>query len=300
MNQNTRIEIFSGMYSNATTVHPEVFTFSGGESHVVISDPEKILNHNADIGIIARIQSSSDLTEFLMVDEIVSRWCHKRHTKKKLFLPYMPYARQDRITQDNSAFSLKVFSKIINSLGYHSVKSLDPHSDVTPALFDNFESVSMEHIISRALLSSDPLKTPRIGNYDYTDIVSPDAGAAKKVSTLRPYYPRANLVIGSKSRNPTTGNLTDFAISQNTVGENCIIFDDICDGGRTFIELAKILRERGAKKVDLYVTHAIMSRGLEVFSGVIDNIITTNSILNNTTAQDHPNVRVLDAVGAFA
>ena len=32
---------------------------------------------------------------------------------------------------------------------------------------------------------------------------------------------------------------------------------DICDGGRTFIELAKVLKDNGAKRVTLYVTHGI-------------------------------------------
>jgi ribose-phosphate pyrophosphokinase len=46
--------------------------------------------------------------------------------------------------------------------------------------------------------------------------------------------------------------------------------DDICDGGRTFIELAKELRGMGAEKVHLYVTHGFFTKGLSVFDGIID------------------------------
>jgi len=41
-----------------------------------------------------------------------------------------------------------------------------------------------------------------------------------------------------------------------------MIVDDICDGGATFILLAKELYAAGAKEVNLFVTHGIFSKGL--------------------------------------
>ena len=40
--------------------------------------------------------------------------------------------------------------------------------------------------------------------------------------------------------------------------------DDLCDGGATFILLAKELLSKGAKEVHLFVSHGIFSRGLGV------------------------------------
>jgi ribose-phosphate pyrophosphokinase len=55
-----------------------------------------------------------------------------------------------------------------------------------------------------------------------------------------------------------------------------LIVDDICDGGRTFIELAKVLRPWTTGKIYLYVTHGIFSNGLDVFNSLIDGVYTAN------------------------
>ena len=55
--------------------------------------------------------------------------------------------------------------------------------------------------------------------------------------------------------------------------------DDICDGGRTFIELAKALKVDGPRSVWLYVTHGIFSQGFGVFAG----IFTTDSFESDAT-----------------
>lgn len=69
--------------------------------------------------------------------------------------------------------------------------------------------------------------------------------------------------------------LDDVDLTDKTV----MILDDICDGGRTFIEAVKHLREAGAKRVELYVTHGIFSKGVEnLLDNGIDHIYTTNSL----------------------
>jgi len=75
-------------------------------------------------------------------------------------------------------------------------------------------------------------------------------------------------------------------------GKTCIIVDDICDGGRTFITLSRKLKEQGAAKVLLYVTHGIFSQGVDVLKGYIDQIFTTNSFPNVTSDF----MRVIDIV----
>jgi ribose-phosphate pyrophosphokinase len=64
--------------------------------------------------------------------------------------------------------------------------------------------------------------------------------------------------------------------SEHVRDHNFLIVDDICDGGRTFIELAKVLRPLTNGSIFLYVTHGIFSQGLDVFKGVIDHIYTAN------------------------
>lgn len=57
-----------------------------------------------------------------------------------------------------------------------------------------------------------------------------------------------------------------------------LIVDDICDGGGTFVGLAKELRAAGATRVYLYVTHGIFSKRLPLEG--IDHVYTTDSFLS--------------------
>ena len=66
---------------------------------------------------------------------------------------------------------------------------------------------------------------------------------------------------------------TDYHLKKDVT-----IVDDISDGGRSFIELAAVLRKRNVGKIYLYVTHGIFSKGLDVlFEAGIDEVFTTNS-----------------------
>ena len=68
---------------------------------------------------------------------------------------------------------------------------------------------------------------------------------------------------GEKVRDQLSGKITSYELKGKPEGMNVMIVDDICDGGATFVILAKALYEGGAKEVNLFVTHGIFSKGLE-------------------------------------
>ena len=68
--------------------------------------------------------------------------------------------------------------------------------------------------------------------------------------------------------------------------------DDIADGGASFKYLARKLKELGAAKVGLYVTHGIFSKGLETLKVDIDYICCDNlicSYINRQSISDFNN-----------
>jgi ribose-phosphate pyrophosphokinase len=96
------------------------------------------------------------------------------------------------------------------------------------------------------------------------------------------------VVTASKHRDIQTGKITHTEIpnlpgstgDSNSAndGMKYVIVDDICDGGRTFIELAKaIKKERISAKIYLVVTHGIFSAGLKELNQHFEGIFTTNS-----------------------
>jgi ribose-phosphate pyrophosphokinase len=110
-------------------------------------------------------------------------------------------------------------------------------------------------------------------------LVSPDAGATKKVlDVARSFTNKFDVVRADKVRNTSTGQITSTKIYGEVLGKCCVILDDICDGGRTFTELATVLKRKGAAKVILYVTHGIFSKGTQILLDSGIDLVYTNNI----------------------
>lgn len=220
------------------------------------------------------------MIELILFTEILQRHEYINHN---LHIPYFPYARQDRITENSTSFSLKPICTIINNLNYNRIYLYDPHSDVTPALLNNVKVISSYEILSK--------NRKVLSQLDTTDltVVSPDTGATKKAFDIARLF-NAQFACGDKHRDVKTGNITGLTINKPNT-KNILVVDDICDGGRTFIELAKNFDKN--QNVYLYVTHGIFSKGLEELFQYYNKIITTNSFLTN---YNHPNLEVLQIV----
>ncbi|MNP55768.1 phosphoribosylpyrophosphate synthetase [compost metagenome] len=79
----------------------------------------------------------------------------------------------------------------------------------------------------------------------------------------------------NKERDLATGRITKLDMSADVTGLNLFVLDDICDGGRTFIELAKLVTK--ANKVELAVTHGLFTKGIDVVANEFDRVYTTTS-----------------------
>lgn len=221
----------------------------------------------------------------------------KKSTKKLVLeIPYLLGARSDRnfdTSRIRQTHYLKnVVAPIINGLGFHAVRIQDAHSDVTEALIDNYEPTTrLKNLLNIAIEEQDVH-----GNSIDLNIIAPDAGASKRVwetttNVMRNYnkrwWPGFKIVQAEKHRDVATGNITSTNVPvQDFKKQNCYIVDDLCDGGGTFIELAKVLKERNCGRIFLIVSHGIFSKGLEPFKGLIDGIYTTNSYSDNTPEMD--------------
>jgi ribose-phosphate pyrophosphokinase len=238
------------------------FIFPGGEVHYKLDRSKSATWHNV-------IMQDYSMNGLMALAQHVQMMNNERREVEVTY-PYFPYARQDRFTNETEPFSLKVFCDFLNSLKLDMVTIFDAHSDVTPALINNCRFTHQWEIAKKAM----PMDVLDKLNVLF---ISPDAGAYKKVSKLVPDDQR--IAIGVKNRDTSTGKIThtDVFSPVPIEGRHCVIVDDICDGGRTFIGLAKTLKSKGAKKIYLYVTHGIFSNGFEELRKYIDHIYTTNS-----------------------
>jgi ribose-phosphate pyrophosphokinase len=196
--------------------------------------------------------------------------------KVHLFVPYFLGSRSDRKFQNGGINYLKqVICPIVNTQKFDSVIVLDPHSDVLEACLNNFVKINNFSLVDDAL-------SYLIGENEEDKIVlvSPDAGAYKKVYDVAKEFKIKNIITATKIRDMVTGNIlrTEIPVLDQHNDLMYVIVDDICDGGRTFVELAKVIKEgRPTAKVYLVVTHGIFSAGFKTLNEYIDGIFCTNS-----------------------
>ena len=227
-----------------------------------------------DIRIETRLNSFSDLEILICATKALR---NITRTPISLYVPYFLGSRSDRKFVEGGVNYLKeVICPIVNSLDFHKVEVLDPHSDVLEACLNNFIKVPNFGFVKYALTQIDN----KDGAQSRVCLVSPDAGAYKKIFDVAQKFNIDNIITASKVRDLKTGAIlrTEIPILDQHKDLKYIIIDDICDGGRTFTELAKVMKQsRPTAKLYLIVTHGIFSAGFDELSKYFEQIYTTNS-----------------------
>ncbi|MBL0736464.1 ribose-phosphate pyrophosphokinase [Flavobacterium sp. GN10] len=248
-------------FQNQEEIKFQSFTFSGGEPHIKIA-PD--FDANKKVTITHRLNSFNDLGLLCVTVDALRRMDVKIID---LFIPYFPAARQDRVMIPGEPLSVKVYADIINAMQLNKVFVFDAHSEVTPALLNNSTIIPNYTFIKEVL--------NRIG--ENVKLISPDGGALKKIYKVSEFLGGVEVVECSKSRDVKTGKLSGFKVYNDDLqGMDCLIVDDICDGGGTFVGLAEELKKKNAGKLYLAVSHGIFNKGFEVLN-CFDGIFTTNS-----------------------
>lgn len=248
------------------------WTFPGGERSVkIMRNPFSPVDIRA---MTVKFRNSDDLIDMLLTCNAL-RNLEGADIKIQLEIPYFPFSRQDRVMTEGEPFGAQVAADIIKLCNFSKVTTWDAHSDVLAAMFPAGAYWNVpQHTLwaSEMTLIASPSAT--------TKLISPDAGAAKKIYKLA-QYTGLQVIEANKIRDVATGAIVKTAIdmSQFEGVQRAIIVDDICDGGRTFTELAKVIRDGGyTGKLVLCVTHGIFSKGLTDDFNIIDEIYTLNQL----------------------
>ena len=246
-------------------INDKIYTqeyFPDGTLRLRCETGEKVVN------ILWRFENNEELLTLYFLTNHLRRVLHVE--KIHLHMPYIPNARMDRVKKDDEVFTLKYFAEFINDLTFDSVHVEDPHSSVALALIDR---VVVENVMPRIRDLAESLLTKE------DDILFfPDEGSSKRYGDSM----KKRHAFGMKKRDWRTGEIQGLDIQGEIPenGFNVLIIDDICSFGGTFYHAAKKLKEVGANKIWLYVTHCENSvlEGDLIKSGLIEKIYTTDSI----------------------
>jgi ribose-phosphate pyrophosphokinase len=251
-------------------------------------DTVELANYgDGPVTIRTRFNSYDDMMYLLAATDVLHHTHSGGAREIHIYIPCMLGQRSDRRFKEGQSFDLGIIADIIKGQGYASITFMHSHSDVMPALFERDMKV--------VPLTNAKLISFMMRQLKGTDVVfvSPDAGAYKKVydiaGTLKVPTVAANKV--RKDDGP------HVEVSGDVAGKVCVIIDDYCDGGGTYVNgkgtaLAEKLKAMGAAKVILCITHFLGSRGVAPLLTAIDQIFTTNSIQN----LDHEAVEQLKVI----
>lgn len=239
----------------------KTFLFPDKQPHINIDG----VNENDEVQVTCSITDANNLLLLLQCSNALDNLFAK---KKELVIPYLMGARFDRLMQKGDSVDLKVIANLINGCGFEKVYLYDVHSDTSTVLIENSINISNADLVKQ---------------YQKEDaiLICPDAGAVKKVSK---YFDLNNnikdVVYCNKSRDLSNGNITLKVLEADKCeGKNCVIIDDLCDGGGTFLAIASQIKPA---HLTLIVTHGIFSKGFEVFKGTFDEIIVSDSYAEYT------------------
>ena len=251
-----------------TSLKADFISFSGGEQHIQLSQIPKI--KPTELSLRADLTDSNQLLNLLLLDNALTAH-YQQQICLNLEIPYLPYARQDRVCAIGQAFSLKLMSQILAGLKIKNLTVWDVHSPVALQL------TGAKNIEATDFIAQSPELLSILSNQN-TVLVCPDKGAKKRTLLIQKRFNTKTFIEAKKVRDPKTGDILETHINSDDLkGKIALISDDICDGGMTFIKIAEALKAKGVETIILYVTHGIFSRGLNVFEGLIDQIFTTNS-----------------------
>ena len=222
------------------------------------------------IVVRTRLLSNDDIIALALVKDVINN--KYVNVKTILKIDYMMYQQDDRRFKTEESFGLKVISNFINTMKWDKVEIFHPHSDKVEFI-DNCIIASNQSFVEDAILD---VRSYTFNRFPYW--VIPDSGAFKTQFKQIENIEYPNFITCMKSRNHETGGIETVVNVGDLSGQACFIVDDICLGGRTFIQIAQKLREKNCGKLYLIVSHGVFNQGIEHLLEHFDYIYTTDSI----------------------
>lgn len=185
-------------------------------------------------------------------------------------IPYLPHCRQERKDKDRTAIATRVIADFIQSVGADRVITIDLHSSAIEGLF----KMPVDH------LDTTPMFARHIAeqNNEHLCLCSPDFGGVKRIKRYKRLLD-CDVAIINKER-LKANQIASMEIIGDVKNKNVILIDDIIDTAGTLCKAAEILMESGAKSVQAYCTHALLSGDArqKIEQSPIKKIFVTNSI----------------------
>ncbi|QKQ24705.1 ribose-phosphate pyrophosphokinase [Candidatus Ruthia endofausta] len=264
--------------------------FSDGESQVEILENVR----GCDVFIIQPTCGPSPaetLMELLVIVDALKRSSAARITA---VVPYFGYSRQDRRSRlTRVPITAKLAAKMVESAGVDRILTVDLHADQIQGFFN----IPIDNIYAQPVLIEDILSK----NYQDIVVVSPDVGGVVRARAAAKRLNDADLAIIDKRR-PAPNMVKIMNVIGDVEGRTCTLIDDMVDTAGTLCQAASVLKQRDAKEVVAYTTHAVLSGDAinNINNSELNELVTTNTIPLNVDAANCSKIRQLSIAPTIA
>ena len=269
-------------------VNTNIKRFSDGEIYVEI-------NENIRGNSIFVVQSTSNPANDNLMELLICIDALRRSSAKNItaVIPYFGYARQDRKVVPRTAISAKLVSNLITNAGANRILSVDLHAGQIQGFFD----IPVDNLFATPIFARHIKRNIKTNNLI---CVAPDVGGVERTRALSR---RINVSIAIiDKRRPTPGKSEVMNIVGNVKNKTCVIVDDIIDSGGTIVNAAKALKDKGAKDVYVYITHAVLSGNAvdKIKKSSVKKLLITDSIDNSSKIKKVTKIEVISIATMMA
>ena len=246
------------------------------------------INENIRGNSIFVVQSTSNPANDNLMELLICIDALRRSSAKNItaVIPYFGYARQDRKVVPRTAISAKLVSNLITNAGANRILSVDLHAGQIQGFFD----IPVDNLFATPIFARHIKKNIKTNNLI---CVAPDVGGVERARALSR---RINVGIAIiDKRRPTPGKSEVMNIVGNVKHKICVIVDDIIDSGGTIVNAAKALKDKGAKEIYVYITHAVLSGSAvdKIKESQIKKLIITDTIDNSKKIKISKKIEVI-------
>ena len=234
--------------------------------------------------------TNENLMELAIMVDALKRASARRVTA---VMPYFGYARQDRRPRSTRVpISAKVVANMLESVGVERLLTMDLHADQIQGFFN----IPVDNIYASPVLLSD-LQSKR---YEDLVVVSPDIGGVVRARALAKQA-NCDLAIIDKRR-PKANESEVMNVIGEIDGRTCVVMDDMIDTAGTLVKASEVLKQRGAKRVFAYCTHAVFSGPAieRIEASTLDEVVVTDTIPLGPKGRACGKVRQLSVAFLFA
>ena len=276
-------------YLGAQLGDSETIMFSEGNMFVRVNESIR----DKDVFLVQPIarHPNDEFTELLFWIDAFKRSSANSVTA---IIPYFSYAKGDKMDEPRVSIRARVCADCIEAVGVDRVIFMDLHA----AQIQGFFKKPVDH------LRAEPLLTEYVRRSGIVDenlvVVSPDAGSAKRARDFAKQI-GCPVAIGDKTRTDHSENAKILEVIGEVEGKNCLVVDDFSISGGTMVDIARGLKERGAKRIFGALSHNCMNeKALNRFDESPYEFVVTTDTVECPEARRHPKIKIISAAPMFA